>query len=308
MIIVDEEHDQAFKQQATPRYQARDLAILYAHQLQIPIVLGSATPSLESWANAQAGRYRLHRLTARPGGGALPQVTVVDMRQKDLRGTWVSPPLIAGLAQAKERGHQSIVLLNRRGWASKVFCRSCGTAVTCTACDLGMTYHRGDDRLRCHYCGGTRPRPVVCPTCQSDAIGQAGIGTEQLVTMLTAQVPGLTTLRLDADTVRGHGRGGHDVILSQFAAREADCLVGTQMVAKGLDLDLVTFVGVVGADLGLGVPDFRAGRANLPAAHASRRTRRAAPGAWTRGDPMLGHPGGFHPGRNDSRHGRLPEQ
>lgn len=258
IIIVDEEHDAAYKQDAQPRYHARDLAIVYARDLGIPVVLGSATPSMESWHNAMNGKYRLHRLTVRPQGGSLPSCVVVDMRsEREEAGAPVllSQVLIDRVRHTFAAGQQSIVLLNRRGWAPRVFCRACGVAATCPGCDVGMVWHRDTQELVCHHCGSRRPVPIACPSCGSTRIGTAGMGTENLEERLRQLVPGLRLARMDADTTAG--RDGHATILARFAAGEVDCLVGTQMVAKGIDFPRVTLVGVVGADLGLNLPDFR---------------------------------------------------
>ncbi len=258
LIVVDEEHDSAYKQDAMPRYHARDLAVVYGRQLGIPVVLGSATPALESWANAASGKYHLHHLTQRPLGGRLPACILVDMRsEREEAGAPVdlSQVLIDRIRSTHAAGEQSIVLLNRRGWSPRVFCRACGTGVTCQACDVGMVWHRDTGELICHHCGQRRPLPLTCPSCGSPRIGTAGLGTESLENRLRMLVPGLRLARMDADTTSG--RDGHATILAKFASGEVDCLCGTQMVAKGIDFPRVTLVGVVGADFGLNLPDFR---------------------------------------------------
>jgi primosomal protein N' (replication factor Y) len=260
LIVVDEEHETSYKQESAPRYHARDLAIVYAQQLGIPVVLGSATPSLESVHNGRSGRFGVLKLTQRPKGGQLPVPTIVDMRlecQEQRRAVHVSRLLLTRLRAVRERGEQAIVLLNRRGWSPVVSCQSCGASVMCRSCDIALTWHRGAELLRCHYCGHAERMPVTCPACGSDEISTKGMGTEQLAATLSGEIPGLRVLRVDADTVSE--RQGHATLFGAFANGEADCLVGTQMVAKGLDFPRVTLVGIVGADRSLSVPDFRAG-------------------------------------------------
>ncbi len=259
LIILDEEHEQTYKQESVPRYHARDLAVVYGTQLGVPVVLGSATPSLESIHNVNQGRYRQLSLRARPAGSSMPTAVVVDMRQ-EYREAHARVPLarelVARLGACRARGEQAIVLLNRRGWSPLVSCRSCGEAITCRNCAITMTWHRADDRLRCHYCGAERTMPAACPTCGADELTTQGIGTEQLAQAVSMSVPSMRVLRVDADTVAT--RQGHAKAFASFARGEADCLVGTQMVAKGHDFPRVTLVGVVDADRGLALPDFRA--------------------------------------------------
>jgi primosomal protein N' (replication factor Y) len=260
LIIVDEEHEQSFKQESVPRYHARDLAVVYAGQLRVPVLLGSATPSLESIHNGRSGRYRVLILKNRPKGGSLPVPLLVDMRQacqEAKRALQVSRELLDGLNQVKARGEQAIVLLNRRGWSPVVSCRSCGAAIECGSCAITLTYHKAVHALKCHYCGFQRPMPRACPACGQETLGTFGLGTEQLATLLGESVPGLSILRVDADTVAE--RQGHATLFKAFSDGAADCLVGTQMVAKGLDFPRVTLVGIVAADRGLSVPDFRSG-------------------------------------------------
>lgn len=281
LIVVDEEHDPSYKQDSEPRYQGRDLAVVYARQLGIPIILGTATPSLESYHNAIHGRYTPLTLKQRPGGGALPTPLLVDMAQEcraQGRKAVVSQALIDHLRLSCERGEQGIVLLNRRGWAPIVECLACGHVVMCPHCDIGLTYHKGSDQLRCHYCGYETAYPDACPACHEPALSSKGLGTEQLEHLLKQAVPGMRTLRVDADTVgRKHA---HARMLSRFAQGEADCLVGTQMVAKGLDFPKVTTVGVIQADRGLSIPDFRAAERTfqLVAQVAGRAGRGSHPG------------------------------
>ncbi len=259
LIIVDEEHEHSYKQDSTPRYQGRDLAIMYGVQCDVPVVLGSATPSCETIKNARDGKFSVLTLRKRPAGGSLPTPIVVDMReecQEQKKQVTVSRALIEHITRAKKRGKQSIVLLNRRGWSPIVHCASCGHSLSCEACDVSLTWHKGPQLLRCHYCGHEGGLPKVCPACSQPALTTKGMGTEQLCHALSKEIEGLRVLRLDADTVSK--RQGHAQLLSAFGDREYDCLVGTQMVAKGLNFPNVTVVGVVAADHGLAQPDFRA--------------------------------------------------
>ncbi|TVR46380.1 MAG: primosomal protein N' [Planctomycetota bacterium] len=281
LIIVDEEHDGSYKQDSDPRYHARDLAVVYGMQLGIPVLLGSATPSLESYHNALQQRYTPLTMVKRPLGGQLPTARLINMREESQaqgRFALLSLDLVTRLRQGRERGEQSIILLNRRGWSPIVSCTACGHTLMCPHCDIGLTLHRGESRLRCHYCGHEAGIPERCPACGKAQLSAKGLGTEQLESLLNTAVPGMRTLRVDADTVaRKHG---HAQLLARFAAGEADCLVGTQMVAKGLDFPRVTTVGVIQADRGLGIPDFRAAERTfqLVAQVAGRAGRGEQPG------------------------------
>jgi primosomal protein N' (replication factor Y) len=281
LIIVDEEHDPSYKQDSTPRYHARDLAVVYGRQLGVSVVLGSATPSLETVQNVRDGRFAVARLTKRPAGGALPVPAIIDMREEchaQKKAAVLSRALVDGLQAVLARGEQAIVLLNRRGWSPIVTCGACGHVVECPSCAIAMTFHRGADRLRCHYCDHHTPLPVRCPACGETPMDAKGVGTEQLEQLIRATVPGLRTLRVDADTVSG--RQGHATLFGAFAQGEADCLVGTQMVAKGLDFPRVTLVGVLCADRGLAIPDFRSAERTyqLIAQVAGRAGRADKPG------------------------------
>ncbi len=282
LIIVDEEHDQSYKQESVPRYHARDLAVVYGGQLSVPVILGSATPALESVANVRAGRYRVLRLANRPGGGKLPAPVLVDMRlecKAQKKAAVLSRELVDRLAAAKAAGNQGIILLNRRGWSPIVACAMCGAAVECKSCAIAMTWHRGAAALRCHYCDATSGFPERCPACNEPAMSTRGVGTEQLAALVAEAVPGLRILRVDADTVST--RQGHAKLFTAFSRGEADCLVGTQMVAKGLDFPRVTVVGVIGADRSLAQPDFRSAERTyqLIAQVAGRAGRGEHPGA-----------------------------
>jgi primosomal protein N' (replication factor Y) (superfamily II helicase) len=285
LIIVDEEHETSYRQENTPRYHARDLSLVYGKQLDVPVVLGSATPSCESVFNARPGdgsraRLRVLSLRARPRGGQLPDPIVVDMRheyQSLGKRSELSRVLVERLQATVAAREQAIVLLNRRGWSPVVTCTVCGLTAQCAACDISLTFHRGAGQLKCHYCGHERPMPTVCPAC-SGKLSTSGLGTEQLEQLIRQAVPGCRTLRADADTVGG--RQGHAKLLSAFANDSIDVLVGTQMVAKGLDFPRVTLVGVLCADRALATPDFRASERTyqLIAQVAGRAGRGARPG------------------------------
>lgn len=269
LILVDEEHDGSYKQEETPRYHARDVAVMRAKLLGIPVVLGSATPSLESWWNAERGRYRLLRMAQRVGSRPLPPVELVDMRE-EFRQTGedsiFSRELVAETRATLARGEQAIILLNRRGYSYVVMCRSCGERIECENCAIAMTHHRaparGDahahagERLECHYCGSLRRVPQKCPHCQSEHLYFYGVGSQQGEERLQAIFPEARIGRMDRDTVRGRADMEH--LLHRLHAGEINLLVGTQMIAKGHDIHGVTTVGVVGCDHALGMPDFRA--------------------------------------------------
>jgi primosomal protein N' (replication factor Y) len=259
LLIVDEEHEQSYKQESVPRYHARDLAVVYSGLLTVPVILGSATPSLESVHNARSGRYQVLSLRSRPRGGRLPSPVVVDMREECHRQkaqALISLELVERLRMVKRNHEQAIVLLNRRGWSPVVMCQACGVALSCTQCAISMTFHKAAGVVRCHYCDAARPLPRACAACGAAAMHTSGIGTEQLTHALSTLIPELRVLRVDADTV--HERQGHAKLFQAFSEGAADCLVGTQMVAKGLDFPRVTLVGVLAADSALAIPDFRA--------------------------------------------------
>jgi primosomal protein N' (replication factor Y) len=260
LIVVDEEQDGSYKQSETPRYNARDLAVVRARAARAVLLLGSATPSMESFQHARAGRYGLLRLGGRIKQRPLPGVRLVDMRSEYLRSKRVQPvsdELASELRACVERGEQALVLRNRRGWAAAVFCPTCGGRVVCSNCSVTMTWHQSAKRLRCHYCGRAEGFPGGCPTCGAETLKLLGEGTERIEDDLRDAVPGATIERMDRDTVRG--RGAHERLLRRFDRGEIDVLVGTQMIAKGHDFPRVTLVGVLSADQALGLPDFRAG-------------------------------------------------
>jgi primosomal protein N' (replication factor Y) len=259
LIIVDEEHDHSYKQEETPRYQGRDVAVMRGKLTSAAVVLGSATPSLESYQNATAGKYRLIELKRRVADRPLPEVEIVDLRfefQQTGKDQVFSRQLIEETQQRIANGEQVIILMNRRGYSAVVVCRSCGEAVQCRNCAITLTHHKGSPRLECHYCGYRERVPHVCPKCSSEHIYFLGAGSEQVEERLHQAFPTARIGRLDRDTVRG--RHDFERVLNQLNAGEIDILVGTQMVAKGHDIHGVTLVGVVGADFALGFPDFRA--------------------------------------------------
>jgi len=269
LIIVDEEHDSSYKQEETPRYHGRDVAVMRAKFNDAVVVLGSATPSLESWANAEKGRYARVEMRSRVMERPLPAVELVDMRA-EFRETGqeqlFSRRLVEETQATIERGEQVIILLNRRGYSFVVMCRACGEKVECENCAISMTYHKAvvsadaiaqpGQRLECHYCGFRRGVPKVCPKCGSEHLYFLGAGSQQGEERLQELFPGARIGRMDRDTVRG--RSDMERLLARLHAGEINLLVGTQMIAKGHDIHGVTLVGVVGADFALGLPDFRA--------------------------------------------------
>ena len=259
LLIVDEEHDSSYKQEETPRYHGRDLAVLRAQREQAVVVLGSATPSLESRYNVERGKYRLLELPERVGQRPLPDVELVDMRTEFLEtrsNRLFSRRLVAAVQERLHSGEQVMLLMNRRGFSAFVTCRACGERIMCGNCSVTLTFHRRDRRLLCHYCGYAAPVPATCPHCGSEYLHFAGAGSERVEDELHQAFPGARIARLDRDTARG--KQAHERILNSFRAGEFDILVGTQMIAKGHDIPNVTLAGIVNADLGLGLPDFRA--------------------------------------------------
>ena len=259
LIVVDEEHEASYKQEEAPRYHGRDVAVMRGRMENALVVLGSATPSLESAVNAEAGRYLAIRLTRRVLDRPLAAVRVVDMRREyATRGARVtfSQPLLDALALRLARGEQALVLLNRRGFATVIFCRQCGASLECPHCSITLTYHRAARRMRCHYCNYAAAVPRRCGACGGEYLEQSGVGTERLEAELSAAFPDARLLRVDRDTMRR--RGAVARALAAVSAREVDVLIGTQMIAKGHDFPAVTLVGVISADIGLGMADFRA--------------------------------------------------
>ncbi|KRK91484.1 primosomal protein N' [Companilactobacillus futsaii] len=258
LIIIDEEHEASYKQDDNPRYHARDVALWRAKVNKCPVVLGSATPSLESRARAEKGVYHLIRMKKRINNQTLPHVQIVDMRDSEnsaVKGDF-SPTLQKSLQETLDNHDQSIVLLNRRGYSSFMMCRECGFVLKCPNCDVSLTYHKDLRRMKCHYCGHEEPVPNMCPNCHSKKIGFYGTGTQNIEQQLNDLFPEARVLRMDVDTTRR--KGAHAKILQQFGQHKADILLGTQMIAKGLDFPDVTLVGVINADTTLSLSDYRA--------------------------------------------------
>ncbi|MEK4485126.1 primosomal protein N' [Psychrobacillus sp. FSL H8-0484] len=258
VIILDEEHESTYKQEDTPRYHARDVAIWRSEFHQCPVILGSATPSLESFARATKDVYSLLTLRLRAKEQALPTVKVVDMRAELKNGnrSMFSVDLADAVKEKLEKKEQIVLFLNKRGFSSFVLCRDCGTVVECKQCDISLTYHRAGEQLKCHYCGHEEPVPTKCPECTSDHIRFFGTGTQKVEEEIAKFFPYARVLRMDVDTTRT--KGSHERILKQFGDGEADILLGTQMIAKGLDFPNITLVGVLNADTTLHLADFRA--------------------------------------------------
>lgn len=257
-IIIDEEHEASYKQDSSPRYHARDVALLRARYNQAVLVLGSATPSLESRARASRGVYQFLELTQRANPLAkIPEVTVVDFRDYigQQEASNFTPVLVEAIRKRLERKEQVVLMLNRRGYSSFVMCRECGTVDTCPNCDISLTLHMDTKTMNCHYCGFTKGIPHSCPNCQSRSIRYYGTGTQKAYDELEELFPEARILRMDVDTTRK--KGSHEKLLEQFGAGKADILLGTQMIAKGLDFPNVTLVGVLNADTALNLPDFR---------------------------------------------------
>ncbi|PLT34262.1 primosomal protein N' [Bacillus sp. V5-8f] len=257
IIIIDEEHESSYKQEETPRYHARDVAIQRAKHHNCPVILGSATPALESFARAKKNVYRLLTLSKRMNDSKLPQVDIVDMREELRKGnrSMFSKALFAKLTDRLEKGEQTVLLLNKRGHSSFVMCRSCGLVTNCPNCDISLTYHRYNDSLKCHYCGHEERMPQVCPECGSDHIRFFGTGTQKVEEELAKILPEARVIRMDVDTTSK--KGSHERLLNAFQEGHADILLGTQMIAKGLDFPNITLVGVLSADTMLHLPDFR---------------------------------------------------
>jgi len=259
LIVVDEEHDHSYKQEEMPRYHARDVAVMRAKMCYAAVILGSATPSLETYHNAVQGKYRLLKLPERIEKRPLPEVEILDMREEfhhTHKDDVLSRRLVAEIGERLARQEQVMVLLNRRGYSAFVLCRECGESVQCRNCAIAMTYHKREHGLMCHYCGFARPAPRTCPKCGSEYVQYLGAGAEKLEYILHGLFPQARIARLDRDTVRG--REDFERMLSALHAGEIDLLVGTQMIAKGHDVANVTLVGVVGSDAALSFPDFRA--------------------------------------------------
>lgn len=265
LIVMDEEHETSYKQEETPKYHARDVAVRRARQHGAAVILGSATPSLESYHAARSaggdhGGFApvLLEMKQRPSGSRLPGVQIVDMREELKEGnrSMFSRALHRGISARLERGEQTVLFLNRRGYSTFVMCRTCGYVAGCPECDISLTYHQKSNNLRCHYCGYAEAAPSVCPECGSEHIRYFGTGTQRVEAELAKLFPGIRVIRMDVDTTSE--KGAHERLLQAFREKKGDVLLGTQMVAKGLDFPDVTLVGVIAADTALNFPDFRA--------------------------------------------------
>jgi len=257
LVLIDEEHEASYKQEERPGYNAKAVALARCSYAGVPLVLGSATPDICSYYAALQGEYVHLRLTKRPTGNALPEVSIVDMRQelKDRNFSVLSRQLQQELVQTAAKGEQAIVLLNRRGYSTFVMCRDCGQSIVCPHCDVAMVYHSAGEAMRCHYCGNTAPIPTECPNCHSRRIKFFGTGTQKAEQEIMA-LPEVRVLRMDQDSTQA--KLAHLEIIQQFAAGEYNTLIGTQMVAKGHDIPNVTLVGVLSADSSLNLPDYKA--------------------------------------------------
>jgi primosomal protein N' (replication factor Y) len=278
LLVIDEEHESSFKQETTPRYHARDVAVKRAQLERVPVILGSATPSLESWRNAERRRYTLLEMPSRVRSRPMPAVEIIDLRNERPALGGLSEPLRQAMVQALDQGGQVILLLNRRGFHTFVLCPKCGHVVKCHSCDVAATYHRGRHILLCHTCDAERACPPACPSCGAQSLHYGGIGTERLEREIQTAFPDVVARRMDSDTMRSPG--SHEQVLSAFKAGDVQILLGTQMIAKGLDFPNVTLVGVVNADTALHLPDFRAAERTfqLVAQVAGRTGRGDQPG------------------------------
>lgn len=255
IIIIDEEHSATYKQENTPKYHAIDMALMRAQSKKIPIILGSATPSIESYTRAKTGVYHLLELKERVLS-SLPQVTCIDMKEQIKKGNAiVSEVLDQAIKERLEKQEQVILLLNRRGYQTVIHCDHCGYVHECPNCDIPLTYHKSTHKMSCHYCGYQTPLLSVCPSCHAREMSGRGLGTEKLVELLTDRYPSARILRMDVDTTTK--KGSHEWMIQSFQNHEYDILVGTQMIAKGLDFKDVTLVGVLNGDATLNLPDFR---------------------------------------------------
>ena len=260
LVVVDEEHETSYKQQdPAPRYHARSAAIVMAQMFGAKVLLGTATPSMESYYNAKTGKYGLVSLSTRLKGVELPEIEVVDVtdlrRSKSMSGPF-SPRLLAAMREALANGKQVILFQNRRGFAPVLSCHTCGWTPKCKNCDVSLTYHKRLNLLTCHYCGFTMPVPEACPNCGNPHLSDRGYGTEKIEDMVRAEFPDATVARMDLDTTRT--RGAYERLIGEFGAGKANVLIGTQMISKGLDFDNVAVVGILDADTMLNYPDFRA--------------------------------------------------
>ena len=280
LIVLDEEHDGSFKQDSAPRYHARDVALHRAQMNNVPLVLGSATPSLESWQRAREGQYRLVELPRRVFDRPLPDVATIDLRNefhnRRSRGA-VSRQLHQAISQALQEDGQVILLLNRRGFSTHIQCPACGHVVKCPSCDIALTHHRAEAKAICHYCDYQIGSPAACPQCRHEGIRYSGLGTQRLEVEIRSRFPDVECLRMDSDTMKKPN--SHELALERFRAGEVRILLGTQMIAKGLDFPNVTLVGVINADMALHFPDFRASERTFQlVTQVAGRTGRGAKG------------------------------
>lgn len=306
LIVMDEEHETSYKQEETPKYHARDVAVYRAHQHNAAVILGSATPSLESYHAARSQvddnfAPLLLEMKQRPSGSHLPGVNIVDMREelRDGNRSMFSRALHEGIATRLERGEQTVLLLNRRGHSTFVMCRTCGYVAGCPECDISLTYHQKSNNLRCHYCGYAAPAPSICPECNSEHIRYFGTGTQRVEGELAKLFPGIRVIRMDVDTTTE--KGSHEKLLQTFREKKGDVLLGTQMVAKGLDFPDVTLVGVIAADTALNFPDFRSAEKTfqLLTQVAGRAGRHQLPGEVFIQTYMPDHYSVIHASRHD---------
>ncbi len=280
VIIMDEEHSDSYKQgDKDPRYHARDIAIWRGKYHSCPVVLGSATPSLESMARANKGVYQLLTLKERVNGKKLPDVEIIDMNQEAKKSSsHLTVSLLTEIQDCIHRGEQAILFLNRRGFSTFVTCKNCAETIKCPHCDITLTYHKSNRMLRCHYCGYATPLPKICPNCHEEALSDLGVGTEKIEEELHHLLPSARVLRMDVDTTSR--KGAHKKMIDAFRNHEYDILLGTQIVAKGLDFADVTLVGVINADTSLNIPDFRSSENtySLLSQVAGRSGRSSKPG------------------------------
>lgn len=256
LIIIDEEHSDTYKQDSNPRYHALDMALFRSHYHHIPLILGSATPSLETMARALKGVYKYIEMPNRVGPAILPRIEIINMAEEiKKRNAIFSEKLKLELLDRLNKKEQSILLLNRRGYSTTISCKACGYIFKCPHCDITLTYYKSSNNLRCHYCGYTIFNNEICPECHEKSLSNHGLGTEKLEQELQILIPNAKIIRMDADTTRN--KGSHEDIIKKFQNHEYDILLGTQMISKGLDFPLVTLVGVINADTTLNIPDFR---------------------------------------------------
>ena len=256
IIVIDEEHENTYKaDQQSPKYDTREVAIKLSELYDCTVVMGSATPSVVSYYKAQQGEYKLIELKNRVNN-CYPKTVIVDMREELENGnrSIFSKPLYEAMKQNLEKKEQIILFLNRRGFSNFVSCRKCGYVMTCSHCNVNYTYHKDNNRLICHYCGSSVPKPILCPQCGSEHIRQFGIGTEKIEEEVKKLFPEARVIRMDLDTTRT--KNAHNILIEKFRNNEADILVGTQMIAKGLDFPNVTVVGVIAADMSLNMNDY----------------------------------------------------